>query len=128
MKTDPEVISTPLTNMEIAPVVAPEGTEVVILVGVYEATVAAVPLKSTVGGVLKLVPLTVTIAPTAPLDGLNPVIVGFERMIKSLVLITVTPLTVTEIFPVVAPAGIIAVRLVGEAAVTIAVVVLNLTT
>jgi hypothetical protein len=49
----------PVVATEIAPVVAPVGTVVTILVAVEETTVAAVPLKVTVfwlGVVLKAVP------------------------------------------------------------------------
>ena len=53
----------------------------------------------------RFVPVIVMVAPTAPLIGLNPVIVGVGSTVKLAALKTVTPLTVTEILPVVAPGG-----------------------
>ena len=63
----------------IGPVVAPLGTEVVMLVVELAVTVAAVLLNLTVlfaGVASKLVPVMVTEAPTMPLVGLKVVIVG----------------------------------------------------
>ena len=77
---------------------------------------------------LKLVPVIVTTAPTAPLAGLKFVIVGVGNTTKSVTLVPVTPPTLTEIFPVVAPAGTTAVILVVDEAETVAVTPLNLTT
>jgi hypothetical protein len=127
VKIDPEVMVTPFTVMDIAPVVAPAGTAVVIVVVVNELTDAVTPLKDTVGVVLKFVPVMVTIAPSAPLVGLKPLTVGVDRITKLLVLKMVTPLTVTEIFPEVAPGGTKAVMLLVVEAVITAVVLLNLT-
>jgi len=70
----------------------------------------------------------VTSAPTAPLVGVKPVIVGVGNTTKSEVLVPVTPPTVTEIFPVDAPAGTTVVILVVVDAVTLATTPLNLTT
>lgn len=56
----------PLTVTEIGPVVAPNGTEVVMLVVVEEVTTQVVPLNSTVfseGTELKLVPVITTTTP-----------------------------------------------------------------
>lgn len=78
--------------------------------------------------VLKFVPEMVTIAPTAPLVGVKPVIVGVGSTVKLDPVVTVTPLTVTEMGPEVAPAGTVTVRLVVVATVTTAWVPLNLTT
>jgi hypothetical protein len=120
----------PLTVTEIFPVVASDGTVVVKVVVVAVLTTAAVPLKETTllaGVVLKLVPVITTVAPTALLVGLNDVSVGVGKTVK-LDPVNVTPLTVTEIFPEVAPAGTVAVNEVMVAAVTVAVVPLNLTT
>lgn len=58
----------------IAPVVAPEGTDVTIFVDVDEVTVAAVPLNVMVfwlGVVLNPVPYIVTVDPTVLLSGVN---------------------------------------------------------
>jgi hypothetical protein len=52
-----------------------------------------------------LVPVIVIDAPTAPLVGLNPVIVGTANTVNVPALVTVTPLDVTDIVPVVALAG-----------------------
>jgi hypothetical protein len=55
-----------LTVTEIGPVVAPNGTEVVMLVVVDAVTTLAVPLKSTVfsaGTLLKLEPVMTTTTP-----------------------------------------------------------------
>jgi hypothetical protein len=98
----------PFTVTEIGPVVAPNGTEVVILVVVDAVTTLVIPLKSTVfseGTLLKLEPEIVTTTPYAPLVGLNPVIDGVPKTVKFELLLMVTPLTVTEIGPVPAPEG-----------------------
>ncbi len=128
---DPLETVSPFSVNEIVPVDAPTGTEVVILVEVEAVTTAATPLNSTtllVGVVLKLFPEMITDAPTAPLAGLNPVIDGVGSTVKSLTLVTVTPLTVTEIFPKVAPTGTVVVMLLVVDAVITAVVLLNFTT
>jgi hypothetical protein len=92
-----------------------------------ELTIAGVPLNDKEGVVLKFVPVIVTIAPTEPLEGVNPVIVGVDSTAKLLLLRTVTPLTVTDIFPDVAPAGTVAVIVVAVEAVATAGVLLNFT-
>ena len=121
-----------LTVTEIAPVVAPVGTVVVILVAVEADTVAAVPLKLTLllaGVALKFVPVMVIVVPTTPLDGLKLVIVGEGRVtVKFDALVAVKEFTMTETVPVVAPAGTVVVILVAVEAVTTAVVPLNFTT
>jgi hypothetical protein len=62
----------------IGPVVAPFGTVARICVLVTEATLAWVPLKSTLltRGLVKFVPVMVTTHPAGPLEGENDVIVG----------------------------------------------------
>jgi hypothetical protein len=127
VKFEPLVIVTPFTVMEIGPVNAFAGTVVVMVVVDDEFTLANIPLNVTEGAVLKFVPVRVTIAPSEPLDGLNPVKVGVAKTTKLAVLTMVTPLTVTEIFPDVAPAGTVAVILLVVEAVTTAVVLLNFT-
>lgn len=128
VKFDPLVIVRPFTVIEIGPVNAFRGTVALMLVVVDEFTIAGIPLKDTEGVVLKFVPDIVTMAPSEPLEGLNPVIVGVDKTTKLFVLRTVTPLTVTEIFPEVAPAGTVVVILPVVEAVTTAVVLLNFTT
>jgi hypothetical protein len=128
VKLETLAIVTPFTVIEIFPEVAPSGTDVVMLVVVNEVTAAGIPLNETEGDVLKFVPVIVTMASIAPLLGLKLVIVGADSTTKLFVLVTVTPLTVTEIFPEVAPDGTLAVMLLVVEAVTTAVVLLNLTT
>jgi hypothetical protein len=61
------------------------------------------------GVVLKFVPLKVTVAPIAPPVGVNPVKVGVPNTMKLVALVTVAPLTVTEMGPVEAPPGTVVV-------------------
>jgi hypothetical protein len=98
VKLDPLVNVRPLTVTWIFPEEAPTGTVVVKEVVVAAVIVALVPLKVTTllaGVVLKFVPVIVTLAPTAPLEGENPVSVGVGRTVKLDALVNVTPLTVT---------------------------------
>lgn len=131
VKFDVLLMVTPLVVTEIGPVPAPKGTEVVILVEVDPVTTAATPLNfTTLFAVVKskLVPVIVTVVPLRAPVGLNPVIVGVGKTVKLDVLYKVTPLTVTEIFPDVAPAGTVVVMLFIEEEVTTAVLLLlNLT-
>lgn len=132
LKMDPLVATTPFNVNVILPLEAPTGTEVVMLVDVEAVTTADTPPNATTlldGVVLKLFPESITVAPTAPPPvGVNPVMDGVGNTIKSLALVTVTPLTVTEIFPDVAPTGTIVVMLLVVEAVITAVVLLNFTT
>ena len=123
----------PATVTVIAPVVAPAGTVVVKDVAVLAVTIDVVPLNATVllaAVVLKFVPVMVTVVPTGPEAGVKVVMVGSGAVtVKSEVVCTVIQLfTVTEIFPVVAPDGTVAVILEAVAAVTLATVPLKLTT
>ena len=71
----------PPTVTVMAPVVAPVGTDVVMPVLVLAVTVAVVPLNFTVllaGVVEKFVPEIVTVAPTVPLVGAKPLMVGVD--------------------------------------------------
>ncbi len=77
---------------------------------------------------LKFEPERVTVAPTAPLDGVKLVKVGVGNTVKSVALVPVMPPTVTVILPVVAPFGTVVVMLVVVAVVTTAVTPLNFTT
>lgn len=128
VKFEELVTVTPLNDTVIGPEPAPEGTEVVMLVEVYDETTAGVPLNSTAGGAIKFVPVMVTVVPTPAAVGLKLVIVGDGNMLKLPVLKIVTPLTVMEILPEVAPAGTAVVILEEVDAVTTAIVLLNLTT
>jgi hypothetical protein len=62
---------------------------------------------------LKLVPEIITEAPTAPLPGLKPVMVGEGRTVKLVALVIVTPPVVTSIVPDVAPTGTVVVIVVA---------------
>ncbi len=113
---------------EIFPVVAPDGTVVVILVDVELVTVAEVPLNIATllaGIILKFVPEMVTVAPTAPLAGAKLLRVGVGNTVKFVALLIVTPLTDTEIGPVAAPDGTMAVMVVGVEEITWATTPLN---
>ena len=117
------VTVTPLTVTDTVPVVAPLGTTATIDVAVQLVIeVADVPLNLTVPCVVpKFEPAIVTEAPTAPDVGDRLVIVGVARTVNEDVLVTVTPLAVTDTVPVVAPLGTtatidVAVQLVIEVA------------
>ncbi len=86
VKFEPLVMVRPFTVMEIGPVNAFTGTVAFMLVVVDEFTIADIPLNETKGVVLKFVPVIVTMAPSEPLNGLNPVIVGVDRTTKLFVL------------------------------------------
>lgn len=121
---------TPLTVNEIVPVVAPAGTMAVKLVVVDERTTASIPLNLiilSVGLVLKLVPLMVTVAPTAPLVGVKPEMEGEPKTVNVSALVIVTPLVVTDIVPEPAPDGTVTVILVEVKAVTTALIPLKAT-
>ena len=66
------------------------------------------PLKRTSKVPVKFVPLIVTAAPTRPLVGVKLAIVGGTSTVKLLALVAVPSGAVTEIGPVVAPAGTVA--------------------
>ena len=99
----------PLTVTVIFPVVAFVGTAVVRDVLVDAVTVDDTPLNLTTlsdGVVLNIEPLSVTVVPAMPDVGEKETRVNTEgRIVKSSVEVVVFPFTVSEIFPVVAPAG-----------------------
>ncbi len=100
---------------EMRPVVAPLGTEAMICVGeVTEKVDAATLLNLTAVTPTKLVPLMVTMVPTGPDVGENDVMVGTPITVKSVELVPVPLALVTEIGPVVAPVGTVAVIWVTE--------------
>ncbi len=130
VKFEEDVTVTPLNVKEINPVVAPTGTVVVMEVVVEALTVAGVPLKLimfSTGLVLKFVPVMVTVAPTAPVEGAKPVIDGDAKTVKLSTLVMVTPLVVTEIGPGPAPDGTVVVMLVALEEVTTAIIPLKST-
>ena len=74
-----------------------------------------------------MVPVIFTVAPIAPLRGRKSISVGVDNTLKSVLLLTIIPFNVSEIFPVVASAGTDVVMLVVVEAVTVDNVPLNLT-
>jgi len=121
---------TPLRVMLIFPVAAPTGTIAVMLVAVAAVVVAVTSLNLTTLSlrvVLKFVPVIVIVLPTAPLSGLNSVMEGEGSTMKSEGLSIVIPFNITDIFPVVAPAGTVVVILVVVEVVTVVEVPLNFT-
>ena len=88
------------------PDVAPAGTVVWITVSDVTVNVALTPLNATAVAPVKLVPLIVTLIPTAPLVGAKLVIFGSTT--KEVALVAVPPGAVTLSRPVVAPDGTVA--------------------
>jgi hypothetical protein len=120
-KLEALVTVTPLDVTEMGPSAAPAGTVTTMVVALEEVTVALTPLKnSTTGDAPKLVTLMVIVAPTAPVAGVKPVIAGVGSTVKLEALDTVTPLEVTEIGPVAAPAGTVTTMVVALEEVTVA--------
>ncbi len=80
---------------------------------------------------MKFVPVIVTFVPVKPVVGVKLVIVGFGAEVVTVKLVELVPVpfgVVTEILPVVAPAGTLALMLVDELTVNVdAAVLLNLT-
>jgi hypothetical protein len=123
------LLFTPLANTTTLPVVAPLGTVTAIVVAFQLVTVASVPLNLTVPVPCvapKLVPVTVTAAPTAPVVTDRLEIFGAETTVKLFPLLATLD-TVTTTFPVVAPLGTVTTILVALQLVAVAVVPLNLT-
>ena len=91
----------------ISPLVAPTGT--VAFTDVAETAVTAVPaapLNVTAVVPVRFVPVIVTTVPAGPVVGVKAVTVGGDgSTVNVAVLVPVTPAVVTEIFPLVAPAG-----------------------
>jgi hypothetical protein len=114
---------------KIFPVVAVAGTVAEIWVPESTAKLAAVPLNLTKVAPVKPVPVMTTDVPTGPEVGVNDVMVGaaVAVTVKLPELVAVPPDVVTEIFPVVAVAGTVAVIWVPELAVKLAAVPFNLT-
>jgi hypothetical protein len=113
----------------IRPVAAPVGTVAVILVAVSTVNDADVPANLTAVAPVKFVPLIVTVVPMGPLVGENDEIVGLAAVVTVNLesLVSVPPGVVTEIRPVAAPAGTVAVIFEAETRVNEAVVPANLT-
>jgi hypothetical protein len=123
---EPDIVTTTF------PVVAPLGTGTAMLVALQLVGDAAVPLKVTVlvpCAAPKFVPAIVTLAPTNPDIGLRLVMLGAATVTVKITPLLATPSTVTTTLPVVAPAGtgtatLVALQLVGDAAVPLKVTVL----
>jgi hypothetical protein len=91
----------------ILPVLAPVGTIATSLLGgVRLRTVAATPLNFTDDVDVNPVPVIVTSVPLGPLEGVKLVIDSVG--VKFAALVAVPAAVVTEIFPVVAPSGTVA--------------------
>src|SRR5262249_12569208 len=108
----------------ILPVVAPEGTRAVRFVAELTVKlVEAVPLNVTDVAPVKLVPVIDTFVPTGPLVGVNDVTVGGLPWLPVAVhfvdLWPVPVAVVTEIGPVVAPVGTVALTFVSELTVNV---------
>lgn len=119
-----------LTSTDILPDVAPFGTVATMLVAVADVMVAVTLLNFTVFSEtveLKLVPVMVIVAPTPAATGAKEVMVEGNNTVKSLAEVACPDDVVTEIFPVVAPAGTDTVKVVGVAAVTVVAVPLKVT-
>src|SRR5205814_1183385 len=126
------LLACPPTGTTTFPVVAPGGTGATRLVALQLVGVAAVPLKVTVllpWVAPKFVPAIVTAVPTAPEGGVRLVRLGAGAVTVKVTLLLACPPTVTTTFPVVAPGGtgatrLVALQLVGVAAVPLKVTVL----
>jgi hypothetical protein len=96
----------PLSFTTIGPLVAPAGTGTIIVSVPQLVGVAVTPLKVTVPGAPKPIPLIVTFDPTGPEDGLTAVISAYAGTVKLTELLILLPTAITT-GPVVAPIGII---------------------
>jgi len=87
------------------PLVAPAGTVAVICVAESALKVAAAPLKRTALAPVKPLPVSVTLVPADPVIGAKSAMPGGGMTAKLVVLVATPPGVVTEIVPLVAPAG-----------------------
>jgi hypothetical protein len=95
---------------EIGPVVAPLGTVAVILLLLWTVKPAEIPLNFTEVTPVKFDPLIVTDVPATPLVG-EKLVIAAPVKLKVPLLVAVPVGVVTEILPVVAPFGTVAVIL-----------------
>ena len=111
----------PVVVTVILPVVAPPGTVAVICDAELAVNDAGVPLNATRVAPVKFEPLIVTVVPTGPWLGVNELIAGAGAgavvIVKLLVVVAVCPAAATEIGPLVAAAGTVAVIEVSDATV-----------
>lgn len=113
------------------PVVASAGIATVMVVAVEAVGTIGLPLNFTSVAPLRLVPISVTTAPGTPTAGEKLVRVGGPLVVvvtvKVAVLVAVPHTPVTLTVPVVAPVGTVAVMLVAEPTVNVALVPLKFT-
>jgi hypothetical protein len=124
------LLATPPTVTTTLPVVAPAGTDATMLVALQLVTAAAIPLNVTPlvpCAAPKFAPVIVTDAPTNPDAGFKPAMLGAGTVTAKLTPLLTVPPTVTRTFPVVAPAGTVAVILVALQFVGTAAIPLNVT-
>ena len=108
--------------------VAPGGTVAEMEVAEARVTVAAAtPLKVTEVAPVRFVPVMTTLVPMIPEAGVKLVTVGAGITVKEAVLAVVPSPLVTLIFPLVAPAGTVALSCVSETMVNAAATPLNVT-
>jgi hypothetical protein len=125
VKFTPLLLSPP-TSTTTFPIVAPVGTVVTMLVVVQVVTLAVIPLNLTVlarWAEPKLVPVIVTVAPTAP-DVIDKLVMPGATA-KLFPLLFTAPATTTTL-PLVAVAGTVVTMVVAVHVVAVAVVPLNL--
>jgi hypothetical protein len=121
------LLALPDTVTTTFPVVAPMWTVVTMLVVIHAVAMAVIPLNLMVlvpWAEPKLVPVIVTVAPTAPVVIDKPAMPGATVKLFPLLF---TPLANTTTFPLVAPGGTVTAMLVAVQVVTLAVVPLKLT-
>ena len=95
---------------EIGPEPALAGTTAVIDASEFTVKlVAARPPNCTAVAAVKLAPTIFTVVPTKPPSGVKEAILGSGTIVKFMSLVAVPESVVTEIGPVVAPAGTVAV-------------------
>jgi hypothetical protein len=125
----PELVAVPFGVVtEIGPLVAPLGTTAVIWPSELRVKVAETPLNLTEVAPVKFLPPIVTLAPTAPLPGLKPVIDGSGTVTVKLPELVAVPFgVVTLTGPLVAPLGTTALIWPSEATLKLAATPLNLT-
>ena len=129
VNVDP-ILATPPTVTTTFPVVAADGTGATMVVALQLVGVALVPLNITVlvpCVAPKLLPVMVTLVPTAPEAGERLVMLGGGSVTVNVDPLLATPPTVTTTFPVVADDGTGTTMLVALQLVGVALVPLNIT-
>jgi len=124
------LLGDPPTLTTTFPVVAPDGTDVSMLVSLQEVAVAGVPLKVIVLDPCvapKLEPVIVMLAPIGPCVRLRVEMLGPGLVTVNATPLLNTPPTVTTTLPVIAPLGTVAVMLVALHIVGVAETPLNVT-